>query len=84
MNKTTTVSSPTRAGLRGRNLHLGQAVAVKRGPLTGIRGVLLGLRGDGRWMIELDAVQGGVLLIIEPAAVKNRRKVPSKSTSERQ
>ena len=78
MRDGTRLSSPARGGHRVHNLQAGQAVKVKRGRLAGMTGRVFGFSSDGGCMIALDVVEPGVVLIIEPAAVKKLRKVPSR------
>jgi hypothetical protein len=42
----------------------GHVVVVKRGTLAGLAGVLVGPRGPGRWIVQLNQVQPGVLVVI--------------------
>lgn len=53
-------------------IRVGQSVALTRGALAGMTGVLERF-GDGqRCLIRLDIVERGVLLIIDAAAVRQR------------
>jgi hypothetical protein len=65
------MKTPT-IGLGVQDLQVGQAVEVERGALLGIGGALLGFSPEGNCRIKLDLVQSGVVLIINPAAVRPR------------
>jgi hypothetical protein len=73
MNDHTTPCSQSDDELPAQSLQAGQAVAVGRGVLKGMRGVLVGFSRDHNCLIELDVAQRGVLLVVPPAAVKARR-----------
>lgn len=61
-------------------LRKGQAVAITRGALTGMTGILDRFKDGQRCLIRLDVVQRGVLLIIDAAAVGERPAVPGTSS----
>ena len=64
--------------------HAGQAVALRRGNLAGVRGLLVRHNGHHRWIVSADCIQRGVFLTVpaedlmlqEPAA-----KLPSPAES---
>ena len=54
-------------------LQVRQAVEVRRGSLAGIVGVLIGFSPNRNCRIQLDTLERGVTLIIDPAAVGARK-----------
>jgi hypothetical protein len=54
-------------------LQVGQAVEVRRGSLAGIVGLLIGYSPNRNCQIQLDTLERGVTLIIDPAAVGARK-----------
>ncbi len=63
------MKAPT-IGLGVQGLQVGQSVEVERGALIGVSGVLTGFNLAGNCRVELDTVQRGVVLIINPTAVR--------------
>ena len=61
-----------RSGRRRGGLQAGQAVEVSRGTLAGLSGVLVSRAPDGRWVVRLDGLQRGVLLVVDAVALKRR------------
>jgi len=64
-----------KARTTGRHVHslrVGQKVEVRRGTLAGFSGVLIGFSPDRNCRIQLDTVERGVVLVIDPAAIRVR------------
>jgi hypothetical protein len=72
MNDSTLETLPAKAGLRRRRLLVGQPVEIRRGVLAGLRGVLMGFGRDQKCLIKLNVAEGGVVLLIDAAAVQER------------
>jgi hypothetical protein len=51
-------------------LTLGRAVEVTQGALAGMTGVLIGFGQNHSCRIKLDIAQQGVVLVVDPASVK--------------
>jgi len=66
------VALRTAAGSSSRGLQVGQLVEVKRGALRQMTGVVIGFSQNRNCRVKLNAVQPGVELIIDPAALSLR------------
>jgi hypothetical protein len=63
-----------------QDLHLGQAVQVEHGLLKGIIGLLISFSANRNCRIELDTPTRGVVLVIDPAAVRPRKMAKAVTT----
>jgi hypothetical protein len=57
-------------GEHNGRLRVGQAVALQFHALTGLTGVVEGLRDGHRCLVRMDTVQRGVLLVVDARAVR--------------
>lgn len=56
----------------GFGLQVGTPVALSRGAMADLSGVLIGFRGDRHCLIELDGAPKGVVLLVDGAVIKER------------
>ena len=78
MNDPKNESAQADAAGGGHRLQMGQVVEVRYSELAGISGMLVGFSSNQNCLIELDTVQRGVILVIDPAAVRVTNTTPAR------